>query len=235
VIDAVPSSSRPAILVTPAMTPAEPTRIVVDGLTNAEFFARHAAPGRVGLVGGPGLLESAIQRAQRKQREDRSWSPWSHAFVLQGQRHDGHHWILESNIEFHRQNVQIGVQESRVAKYFDDATYTACAVLDFGLPEEATQTILGSGLDLLASGTQYSLREILAAYMGLRAPEARNRKSRLAHERAMFCSAFVQHVFLAAGIDFADTVDTKLTTPEDIAQTRVPHVAYVMIRPRVEP
>jgi hypothetical protein len=212
------------------MPPSLSSRHDVTGLTNAEFFERHAAPGRVGLVGGPGLVDQVIQRAQRKQRHDGSWSPWAHAFVFQGRRHDGHHWILESNIELHRENVQIGVQEGRVAKYFDDDSYTSCAVLDFELGDDHVRMLLGTGLDLLVDRTQYSLREILSAYLGLREPSARNRKSRLAQERAMFCSAFVQHVYLAAGIDFAREVDTKLTTPEDIAQTPVPHVAYVLDR-----
>jgi hypothetical protein len=217
------------------MSALPPSRVVVANLSNAEFFERHAAPGRVGLVGGPGLVDQVIQRAQRKQRGDRSWSPWAHAFVLQGKRFDGHHWILESNIEIHRRNVQIGVQEGRVAKYFDDEAYTSCAVLDFGLSEADTQRLLGTGLELLTDRTQYSLREILSAYLGLREPTARNRKSRLSQERAMFCSAFVQHVFLSAGIDFALEVDTKLTTPEDIAQTRVSHVAYVLSREPATP
>ena len=206
------------------------TLVAVADITNAEFFERHAAPGRVGLVGGPALLDRLIQRAQRKQRDDRSWSPWAHAFVFQGRRFDGHHWLLESNIEFHRENVQIGVQECRVAKYFDDEAITSCAVLDFGLDEASVGKILGTGLDLLAGRTQYSLREILSVYVRLRDPATRNRRSRLAQDRAMFCSAFVQHVYLAAGIDFADDVDTKLTTPEDIAQTRVPHTAFMIAR-----
>jgi hypothetical protein len=46
----------------------------------------------------------------------------------------------------------------------------------------------------------------------------------------MFCSAFVQHLYLTVGIDFADDVDTKLTAPEDIARTRVPHNAWMLTR-----
>ena len=203
---------------------------IVRGLTNAEFFERYAAPGRVGLVGGDSLIESAIRRAQRKQRADRSWSRWAHAFLFQGRRHDGHHWLLESNVEAHRQSVLLGVQEDRIAKYHDDSVYVNAAVLDFGLADDAVTKVLGAGLELLVDRTRYSMREIVSAYMGLRAPDRRNRKSRLAQDRAMFCSAFVQQTYLAAGIDFAHEVDTKLTTPEDIAQTRVPHRAYVLER-----
>src|SRR6187549_1744168 len=64
-----------------------PEAIVVEGLSNAEFFERYAAPGRIGLYGGPELINRAINRAQRHLNEDHAWSRWSHAFVFQGRRH----------------------------------------------------------------------------------------------------------------------------------------------------
>lgn len=213
----------------------EPLRTtIVRGLTNAEFFERYAAPGRVGLVGGDTLIENAIRRAQRKLRHDRSWSRWAHAFLFQGRRHDGHHWLLESNVEAHRQSVLLGVQEDRVAKYHDDSVYVNAAVLDFGLDDEKVTKVLGTALELLVDRTRYSMREILSVYLRMRESTRRDRKSRLAQDRAMFCSAFVQEAYLAAGIDFALDVDTKLTTPEDIAATAVPHHAYVLERVAVE-
>lgn len=209
--------------------------VLVDNLSNLDFFAKFAAPGRVGLVGGPDFLEKAIRRAQRKQREDRTWSDYGHAFMLQGTRVDGWHWVIESDIDIHRERAQIGVQENRIDKYESGDAYPHVAILDFRVTSEQANKMLALGLDLLARRTQYSLREVLAAYLGLRKPDARSKTPRLAQDRAMFCSAFVQRLYLEVGIDFADDVDTKLTTPEDIAQTGVPHVAYVLRRPPVKP
>lgn len=206
------------------------TRTTVAAMSNADFFEAHARPGRVGLVGGPDVIEKAIRRSQRRVTEDRAWSRWGHAFVCQGRRVDGKHWVLESDIDIHRERAQLGVQENRIDKYHGDAEYTSVAILDFGLTEEQARTVVAEGLDLLARRTQYSLRELVGAYLGMRRPERRDRKNVLARDRAMFCSAFVQHLYLRVGIDFALDVDTKLTTPEDIARTSVPHAAWVLTR-----
>ena len=110
-----------------------PEIIHVEGLTNAEFFERHAAPGRIGLYGGPELINRMIGRAQRHLSDAREWSRWSHAFLFQGRRHDGHHWIVESDLDIHRKHIRLGVQENRVSKYHDDAHTTALAIIDLGL------------------------------------------------------------------------------------------------------
>jgi hypothetical protein len=205
-----------------------PTVIEVTGMTNAEFLDKYAQPGCVGLVGGPRLLERMIQRSQRRQLPDKKSSEWAHAFLFQGRRADGHHWVLESDLEILPERAQLGVQENRVSKYHDPTAFNTLAVLDFGVGEAIVQKMIGRGLDLLADRTQYSVREIFALYWKLKSPAKREGKNPLSQDGAFFCSAFVQHLYLEAGIDFSPDVDTKLTTPEDIAQTPVPHVRYVL-------
>lgn len=209
---------------------ANVTHVDGAGLSNAEFFEAHAQVGRVGLVGGPDLIEKAVRRSQRRQTKDGSWSDFGHAILFQGRRADGKHWVIESDIDIHRERAQLGVQENRIEKYHGDAEYTSIAILDFGLTEAQKQLILSEALELVARRTQYSLRELFAAYWKLKTPGKRGTKNPLARERAMFCSAFVQHVYLKIGIDFAGDVDTKLTSPQDIASTSVPHTAWVLRR-----
>jgi hypothetical protein len=193
--------------------------------SNLEFFEQHARAGAVGLVGGPGLVDALVRRAQRRQTPTRTSSPWSHAFVFQGRRADGQHWLIESDIDLHSAQARIGVQENRVTKYADPKAYDCVAVLDFGLDEAQASRVVGAGLELVASRTQYSLREIFALYLKLKRPSSRggNRPNHLRQDRALFCSALVQQLYFGIGIDFAPEVDTKLTSPEDIAQTKVPH------------
>jgi hypothetical protein len=207
--------------------------VEVFGLSNAEFIDRYAKPGRVGLVGGTGLLERTIKRAQRRQSPDRRSTDFSHAFLFQGRRHDGFHWVIESDLEILPERAQLGVQENRASKYHDEETYSHIAILDFGLEEQAVSKMLGIALDMLVDRTQYSVREVFALYFALKRPHARDFENVLAQDGAFFCSAFVQHLFLeGAGIDFDDAVHTKQTTPEDIARTDVRHVKYVLTRPR---
>lgn len=207
------------------------TVVQYDNLTNAEFLERHAKAGCIGLAGGPHIIEKMIRRAQRHQRDDGSWSLWGHAFVFQGRRHDGHHWVMESDLDIHRRIIRLGVQENRITKYHDDGYFTSLAILDFGLDEARATKVLAEGLNLLASNTKYSLREVFGTFLSLHEDRLRERKNILERDRAMFCSAFVQHLFLSVGIDFAPEIETKNTTPEDIAQTTIPHARYVLDRP----
>ncbi len=204
--------------------------VIVTGLSNRQFLERHAQPGRVGLSGGDTLVDKAICRAERHLDARERWSCWSHAFIFEGQRLDGHHWVIESDLQFHRKHIQLGVQENRVSKYFDESLYTTLAVLDFGLSGEQVGALLREGLELAASRARYSLRELVGTLLALKNPALRGRENPLARERSLFCSAFVQHLFRQTGLDLTPGVDAKHTTPEDISRTPVPHVTYLLQR-----
>ena len=204
--------------------------VVVRDLSNREFPARNAGPGRVGLSGGTTLLDRAICRAERHQRQDGRWGVWTHAFVFQGTRADGHHWMIESDLQVKKKHIQLGVQENRVAKYEDEAYYGSLAVLDFGLGPAQVEALICAGLDLVAAREGYSIRELLGTLLALRHADLRRRPNLLARDRSDYCSAFVRHAFRAAGIDLAPGVELKNTTPEDIATTTVPHTKYLLVR-----
>jgi hypothetical protein len=204
--------------------------IAVNGLSNREFFDRYARPGRIGMVGGTELSNRLIGRAQRYQNPDREWSSWSHAFLFQGQRLDGHQWVIESDIDIRRKHIRLGVQENRIAKYFDDELFASVAVIDLGLTAQQEQQLIAQALEHVAAGARYSLREIVGTAWALRHPRWRPKENLLAREQAFYCSAFVRHVFGHAGIELAVGIAVKNTTPEDIARTTVPHRKWVMVR-----
>jgi hypothetical protein len=155
--------------------------------------------------------------------------------LFQGQRFDGHHWVLESDLQIHRKHIQLGVQENRIAKYFDENLYTTLAVLDFGLTEAQVTGLLGEALELIANRARYSLRELVGTLIALRHPSLRGQANLLARESSMYCSAFVHHLFRKTGLDLAPGVDLKHTTPEDLARTLVPHTTWVLQRPASPP
>ena len=202
----------------------------VTGLANAEFFDRHAGPGRIGLVGGSALADRIIGRAQKRLTEKSSRSVWSHAFLCEGRRADGYHWVIESDLQFHRRHIQLGVQENRITKYSDAEGYPNLAVLDFGLDSATTQNLISHGLDFVSNHTLYSLRELVGAWLALRHPSLREKTNLLARDKALFCSALVRQVFLRAGIDLLPGVDPKHTAPEDLMQTELEHTGWLMER-----
>jgi hypothetical protein len=204
--------------------------VQVTGVSNREFLERYAGPGRVGLSGGITLVDKAICRAQRHLDPQAIWGLWSHAFFFQGLRADGHHWVVESDLQVHHKHIQLGVQENRLEKYYDEKLYTRLAVLDFSLSAAQISGLLCEALGLVANRARYSLRELVGTLITLRHPELRARNNLLARERSMYCSAFVQHLFRSANLDLAPGVDLKNTTPEHIARTDLPHLAYVLDR-----
>src|SRR6266850_1668080 len=132
--------------------------IVVNGLSNREFLERYAQPGRVGLSGGVTLVDKMICRAERHLDEQERWGAWSHALVFEGRRADGHHWVIESDLQIHHKHIQLGVQENRISKYFDEEVYTMLAVLDFDLKESQVALLVSEALELVANRARYSLR-----------------------------------------------------------------------------
>lgn len=208
----------------------ESTTITVTGLTNQEFLERYAAPGRVGLCGGGTRVDIAIRAAQRHLDAAGRWSDWSHAFLFEGKRADGQHWVMESDIQILRKNIQLGAQENRTAKYYDEKMFPTLAILDFGLSEAQVGTLISEALELVANHERYSLRELLGTLMVLKQPERRAQENRLARERSVYCSAFVRQLFLKAGIDLVPGVAGKHTAPEDLARTPVPHTTYLLQR-----
>ena len=209
---------------------ATPQIIRVSGFSNAEFLERHARGGCVGLAGGETFIDRAIGRAQRHLDDAWRWSKWSHAFFLQGTRADGHHWVIESDLQFIRKHIQLGVQENRLAKYHDEKLYTRLAVLDFGLAPETELALLREGLELVATHTRYSIRELLGTLLVMRSQKLRGADNVLARDHALFCSAMVRHIFQKAGVDIAPGIELKHTAPEDIARSPLVRRMFILER-----
>ena len=130
----------------------------------------------------------------------------------------------------HRKHIQLGVQENRVSKYYDETLYSNLAVLDFGLTDAQISRLLMHALDQVANRARYSLRELVGTLIALKHPQLRAQSNLLARERSMYCSAFVQHLFRGMGMDLNPGIDGKNTTPEHISLTAVPHKRYVLQR-----
>ena len=209
---------------------ADNQTVRVTEMSNRDFLEFYARPGRIGLSGGVTWIDKVICRAQRHLDEKENWGSWTHAFLCEGQRQDNHHWVIESDLQVHRKHIQLGVQENRISKYYDEELYTTLAVLDFGLTEEHVACLLREGLELVATRARYSLRELVGTLIALRHPELRGKSNVLARQCSMYCSAFVQHLFRSAGLDLAPGLDWKNTTPEDISRTTVPHTTWLLQR-----
>ena len=208
----------------------ETQTIIVEGISNREFLEEYAHPGRVGLCGGATKIDLAIRHAQRHLHAERRWSDWSHAFLFEGKRVDGYHWVLESDIQILRKNIQLGAQENRISKYFDEKMFPALAILDFGLTEAQVTTLICNSLERIANHERYSMRELIGTLIALRKPELRAQENLLARERSSYCSAFVKRLFLDIGLDLVPGVTGKNTTPEDIVQSPLPHTKYLLVR-----
>lgn len=212
------------------LAPPAPHIVIVGGISNAEFFERYAAPGRVGLCGGVDFINKSIRKLQYHLTPEGHRSPWSHAFLCSGRRVDGRHWLLESDLDIRHKQIRLGVQENRADRYHDAETFPNLAILDFALDEAQTGKVLTEALDLLSGLSHYSLRELIGTLMAMQNPSLRRRRNVLESEGALYCSAMVQHCYSTIGIEFAPGVDHKNVTPHDISMAAHPHTAYVLIR-----
>jgi hypothetical protein len=199
-------------------------------MTNQEFFERYAGDGMVGLIGGTHFIDEAIKKAQRNITKDKKKSPFSHTFIIGEKRKDGKRWIIESDLEFHRKQMKIGVQENRIDKYFNEKTFPNVAVLDFKMSREHTDLILKESLELVANRATYSLREVLGILVSFGNDAKRKMENKFSHENAFVCSTFVQHVYAKAGIHFSSQVSLQNMTPDDIYTTAIPCVREIHIR-----
>ena len=204
--------------------------VVVRDTSNRDFLLKYALAGLIGLAGGSSAADRLICMAERHIHQGSRWGSWSHAFFLQGERADGHHWVIESDLEIHQKHVRLGVQENRLGKFFKEKEYPSLALLDFHLGSKEVRNVLKEGLELVAGRTRYSIRELLGTLIALRHPRLRTQKNLLASERSFYCSSFVRHLFSKAGMDLLPGLETKNTTPEDLLLTPVPHTSYILLR-----
>jgi hypothetical protein len=203
----------------------------IERISREEFWKRYAQKGAVGLVGGTLWIHRAICEAQALVTPDKKPSLWAHAFLFTGQRPDGYDWIAESDItvELSRMRIINGAQENRIDKYYGTEKALNCAVLDFGLSDPDADKIVQKALDMVKEKIMYSISGLFGTLFAyLLGPEKwRNLWNT---EHALYCSAFVQEAYLAAGIDLAREVATTHTGPEHLWQTEVPHKTYFLKR-----
>ena len=203
---------------------------IIKGLSNRGFIEQYAKPGCIGLVGADTPIDNSIKKMQKYITSDGKSSLWSHAFLYSDKRHDGHWWIIESDLEFHRKQMKLGVQENRAEKYFDEKYFPNLAILDFNLDEQKQNSVLGEALNLVHSRTEYSVREVFGALYTLLKKESRGSENKLARDNSLFCSAMVQHCYSKININLSDAVSLKQLAPEDIAATKIPHMQYRIVR-----
>lgn len=201
-----------------------------DKASNEEFIERYALAGRVGLVQGASIVDQVIQTATGKVSARQRRGEWSHAWVFQGRRRDGHHWIVESDLDAGLKHRRLGVQENRVTKFLCENECPRLAILDFGLTAEQVDIVLKECLELVANQATYSLMEILGTALALQTGRSRNRKNLLAKKSSMYCSGLVQHVFAKAGVDLIPNVHSSLGTPEELSRSPLIRQAYWLRR-----
>ena len=203
----------------------------ITGISAQEFWQRFAKKGAVGLVGGTLWIHRAICEAQALITPDGKPSLWAHAFIFTGKRSDGYDWLAESDLVIEPLKLRIvnGGQENRIEKYYGTKKDLHCAVLDFGLSEQDADRIIRKALDMVSKQVMYPVSGLFGTLIAYLSGTERWRNL-LNTRNALYCSAFVQEAYLAAGIDLAPQVATKNTGPDHLWQTKVPYQSYVFKR-----
>lgn len=206
---------------------------LIKDISNKDFIETYAKPGCIGLVGADTPIDNSIKKMQKYITADGKSSLWSHAFIYSGLREDGQWWIIESDLEFHSRKIDLGVQENRAEKYFDEKIFPNLAILNFNLDEDKQKLVVGEGLNLVAAHTEYSIKEVFGALYTLLKKEDRGSKNKMEKENSFFCSAMVQYCYTRVKINLTAGIDLKQLAPEDIATTEIHHTQYRLVRDKV--
>ncbi len=198
--------------------------------SNLNFFNKYACKACIGLVGGSALIDKSIRKFQKKITPSKSESYWSHAFIVTGKREDGHIWVAESDLEFHKKQINLGVQENRIDKYASEKDFPNVAILNFNLSENQSNAVIAEALNLVAKRTHYSIREIFGVLYNLISEKSRLTENKLAQENSLFCSAMVQKCFTVINFELSTQVSSKHLAPEDIYNTSIKHKKFELIR-----
>ncbi len=199
-------------------------------MTNQAFFEQHAKPGTIALIGGSDLVDRTIQKAQKLITQTGQNSFFSHAFIVGEKRSDDQLWIIESDIVVNRKQVNMGVQENRLSKYYEDEAYPNVALLDFNLSSKQVKTVIAEALCLVADRANYSINEVLGVLIAFTSNRLRQRKNLMANDKSFFCSAMVQHCYSTINFLFQEEVSSKHLTPEEIYRTPLAHQVHEIIR-----
>jgi hypothetical protein len=205
--------------------------VEIAGISRAAFWEQYAKKGAIGLVGGTLWIHQAICEAQALVTPDHKPSLWAHAFVFTGKSPDGFVWLAESDlvVEPVRLRIVNGAQVSRIDKYYGTKKALHCAVLDFGLSEQAADKVVKKALDMISQKVLYPVSGLFGTLLAYLSGTEKWRN--LWNTRnALYCSAFVQEAYLAAGIDLARDAATTNTSPEHLWLTKTPHSAYLFKR-----
>ncbi len=191
----------------------------------------------IGLMGEYGLIGYAIRRGQEILRVDHTPSYWSHAFLLSSPLSEDaavnrdekrSPWIWESTLEpaslassFANRN---GVGPRRLADYarhdyhlFSPHCVPNIGVIAIGLTEEERKSILDRADDPDVDQLHYDLSGLLGTWYAYITNTA-HQPNPIGAGNGVYCSAYVQLAYDAAGIDLAPGAHLRNTSPEHLWQ-----------------
>jgi hypothetical protein len=190
----------------------------------------------IGLIGQYGLAGSAIRHAQSIIRIDRSPSNWSHCFLFRGDltpdpvllRGRRSPWLWESTFDpvspFNHFIERVGVGARRVADYayarfqlFQPQCVPNFAVIAIGLTPDERRAVLKRASDPNVDQLTYDLGGLLGTWYSY-VTDTATRPNPLASGHSLYCSAYVQLAYDAAGIDLAPGAQLRNTSPEHLWQ-----------------
>src|SRR5262245_4485953 len=191
----------------------------------------------IGLMGEYGLIGYAIRRGQEILRVDHTPSHWSHVFLFPGplstdpaaiRDESRSPWIWESTLEpaslsnsFVNRN---GVGPRRFAAYaradyalFAPHCVPNIAVIAIALTENERNAILDRADDPDVDMLHYDLSGLLGTWYAYITNTA-HQPNPIGAGNGVYCSAYVQLAYDAAGIDLAPGAHLRNTSPEHIWQ-----------------
>jgi len=219
---------------------AEVARRLHDAAETPDATGRRIDPGGVaciGLIGEYGLVGYGIRRAEELIRVDGTPSYWSHAFLLHSplstdarvnRDRKKSAWLWESTLEppdaFSRFSDRNGVSARRIADYrrggfhlLEAHCVPNFAVIAISLSPEERAAILARASDPNVDQLRYDVLGLAGTWFAYLTNRA-SRPNPLSDGHAIYCSAYVQLAYDAAGLDLAPGAHQRNPSPEHLWQ-----------------
>jgi hypothetical protein len=205
----------------------------------------------IGLIGGYGVANYLIRQAQQVLRVDRTPSYWSHCFLLAerlwpddkiNRSSTKSAWVWESTLEpatpFNHFVERNGVAARRIGEYaasrfrLDSPLCSPnIAIVTFALTSDERLRIMNRADDPNVDQLAYDLPGLMGMWYSYITGTAQG-PNPLSDGNAIFCSAYVQLAYDAAGIDLAPGAHERNTAPEHLWQAaRYLHHTFRVVDP----
>ncbi len=161
-----------------------------------------------------------------------AWGLWSHAFLFQGTRHDNQHWVIESDLQFHRKQYPTSAcRKTASLEILRREFLHHAGGVGFQAAGRSRGDAVKRGPELVSKHARYSLRELVGTVIALRGSGIARGRESIGAEKLHVLLGIRAAPFREGGHRSGPgRPRQEHHAGGDISRTAMPHVTYLLQR-----